>query len=207
MIQDLLNHTIVITGASMGIGAATALECTARGANVALLARSSDKIEGLAAQIGSKAMALPLNVADAAAFFQAIDTVTERFGPIDALINNAGVIEPIAHLVDADPTVWSQAIDINLKGVFYGMRAVIPQMRVRGKVELATKFFETFSVVSNTLNQKFGTMRSTFTGVELVHFVIECSWVKAVNRYKLNIKLLPIHALNFIYFLKKFIVV
>lgn len=138
MIQDLLNHTIVITGASMGIGAATALECTARGANVALLARSSSKIEGLAAQIGSKAMALPLNVADAAAFFQAIDTVTERFGPIDALINNAGVIEPIAHLVDADPTAWSEAIDINLKGVFYGMRAVIPQMRARGKGTIIT---------------------------------------------------------------------
>ena len=138
MAQDLLNQTIVITGASTGIGAATALECAERGAKVALLARSQAPIQALCAQIGLNAMALPIDVSNPKAFQAAIAAITENLGQIDVLINNAGVIDPIAHLVDADVAAWGQAIDINLKSVFYGMRAVIPQMRARGRGTIIT---------------------------------------------------------------------
>jgi NAD(P)-dependent dehydrogenase (short-subunit alcohol dehydrogenase family) len=68
----------------------------------------------------------------------AVDITRETFGSIDVLINNAGVIEPIAHLADADPEAWSMVIDVNLKGVFYGMHAVLPAMRAGGGGSILT---------------------------------------------------------------------
>jgi NAD(P)-dependent dehydrogenase (short-subunit alcohol dehydrogenase family) len=124
--------TVIITGASQGIGAAAARVFAGAGANVALLARSADALTALATEIGSAAMALPCDIADAAAVDAALAQVVDRFGGIDVLIGNAGTIDPIARLADADPEAWGRAIDINLKGVFYGMRAAIPLMRGKG---------------------------------------------------------------------------
>ena len=68
----------------------------------------------------------------------AMAAVAGRFGPVDVLINNAGVIDPIGPLADADPSAWAGSVDINLKGVFYGMRAVLPAMRQRGSGTILT---------------------------------------------------------------------
>ena len=62
----------------------------------------------------------------------AVDATIARFGRLDVLIGNAGVIDPIAQLADADPEAWGKAIDINLKGIFYGLRAALPVMRAQG---------------------------------------------------------------------------
>jgi len=123
---------VVITGASRGIGAAAAQEFAAAGAQVALLARSADAVAALAAPFGPQAMALACDVADAASVNAAVAAIIARFGRIDVMINNAGVIDPIAHLATADPDAWGRAIDINLKGVFHGMQAVLPSMRAQG---------------------------------------------------------------------------
>lgn len=123
---------VLITGASQGIGAAAAKVFAAAGAQVALLARSEAKIARLAAEIGSAALALPCDVSDWGQVQGAVQAVLARFGRLDVLINNAGAIEPIAPLVEADPAEWGKGIDINLKGVFHGMRAVLPQMRAQG---------------------------------------------------------------------------
>ncbi len=120
--------TIVITGASRGIGAATARYFASHGANVALLARSAKAINELAAEIGPKAIALPADVGNWDALAAAIDTTIKTFGGVDVLVNNAGVIEPIARLANSDPQGWGKAIDINLKGVYHGIRAVLPHM-------------------------------------------------------------------------------
>ena len=122
----------VITGASRGIGAAAARVFAAAGAQVALLARSTGAVEGLAAEIGPQALALGCDVADAQAVQAAVDAVVARWGRLDVLINNAGVIDPIARLTEADAAQWGQAIDINLKGVFHGIRAALPVMRAQG---------------------------------------------------------------------------
>lgn len=122
---------VMITGASRGIGEAAARAFVAAGANVALLARDAGKIAGLTAELGANALALPCDVADWAALDKAVQAVVTRFGRLDVLINNAGVIDPIARLAEADPARWGQAIDINLKGVFHGMRAVLPIMRAQ----------------------------------------------------------------------------
>lgn len=123
---------VVITGASRGIGAEAARAFAAQGARVALLARSGTQVQALAKGIGAEAMALGCDVADFAAVSGAVAEVVARFGRVDVLVNNAGVIEPIARLAEADPAAWGQAQDINLKGVFHGMRAVLPLMRAQG---------------------------------------------------------------------------
>ena len=123
---------VVITGASRGIGAAAARVFADAGAKVALLARSDNEIQALASELTPDAMALPCDVADWASVAGAMKAVTARWGRVDVLINNSGVIEPIARIADAGAEDWGRAIDINLKGVFHGMRAAIPIMRAQG---------------------------------------------------------------------------
>tara|TARA_B110000908_G_scaffold172664_1_gene241766 strand:- start:623 stop:1492 length:870 start_codon:yes stop_codon:yes gene_type:complete len=136
--MNIKGKTVVITGASRGIGAETARVFAAAGANVALIARSGDAIDALAAEIGSQALALPCDVSDYASVEVAIIKTKEAFGSVDVLINNAGVIEPISHLASADPDEWGHVIDINLKGVFNGMRAVLPMMIKAGGGSILT---------------------------------------------------------------------
>ncbi|HEX9858858.1 MAG TPA: SDR family oxidoreductase [Paracoccaceae bacterium] len=132
------NKVVVITGASRGIGAATARVFAEAGARVALLARSTAEIGALAADIGKGAMALACDVADWAAVQSALATVVARTGRLDALIGNAGVIDPIARLSEADPAAWARAVEVNLTGVFHGMRAAIPIMRAQGAGTIIT---------------------------------------------------------------------
>lgn len=127
------NKVVLITGASQGIGAAAARIFAAAGAKVALLARNGTKIADLAAEIGAdRALALPCDVSEWAKTQQAVAATVARFGRLDVLINNAGVIEPMARLADSDPAVWDHAVDINLKGVYHGIRAALPVMKAQG---------------------------------------------------------------------------
>jgi len=131
-------NVVVITGASRGIGAAAAEVFARAGAKVALLSRSEHAIQALASALGDSAMALPCDVAQAASMAAAMAAVVARWGRVDVLINNAGVIEPIARIADADPTDWGRAIDVNLKGVFHGMQCAIPIMRRQGAGTILT---------------------------------------------------------------------
>ncbi|MEL6594648.1 MAG: SDR family oxidoreductase [Pseudomonadota bacterium] len=130
--MDMTGKTVLITGASRGIGAEAARVFAAAGANVALLARSEEAIADLAGEIGSQALAIPCDVSRYWEMQAAVDATIKTFGGLDVLINNAGVIEPISHLSTADPDTWSHVIDINLKGVFNGMRAAMPVMEAAG---------------------------------------------------------------------------
>lgn len=130
--MDMQGKTVVITGASRGIGAEAVRVFAKAGANVALLARSTDAIADLAGEIGSQAIAIPCNVARYAEVSTALEVTVKTFGRLDVLINNAGVIEPIARLADVDPDEWAQAIDTNLKGVFNGVHSALPVMKAAG---------------------------------------------------------------------------
>lgn len=130
--MDMTQKTVLIAGASRGIGAEAARVFAQAGANVILMARGGDRINALAAEIGPSARAVTGDVARFADVAGAVDTAVQAFGGVDVLINNAGVIEPIAHLADSDPDAWGQVIDINIKGVYNGMRAVLPVMKAAG---------------------------------------------------------------------------
>ena len=132
MTHVLNGKVAAITGASRGIGAATAREFAAHGAKVVLMARDRDAIADLAGEIGEAALAVPCDVSRFWEVDAALGAAVDTFGGLDVLINNAGVIEPVARLEDADPEAWGQVIDINLKGVFNGIRAALPRMESNG---------------------------------------------------------------------------
>ena len=128
---DFTNKTLLVTGASRGIGEAVARHFAGLGARVVMLARSAASLETLTADIereGGHAVGVPGDVSRFADLERAVALARERFGRLDILVNNAGVIDPIARLADSDPEVWSHAFDINLKGVYHGLRAAIPAM-------------------------------------------------------------------------------
>ncbi|MGR3815619.1 MAG: SDR family oxidoreductase [Cognatishimia activa] len=130
--MDMQGKTVLITGASRGIGESAARVFADAGANVALVARNEAAIADLTAELGEKALAIPCDVSRYWEVETAVKACVSTFGSIDVLINNAGAIEPISHLSEADPEAWGQVIDVNLKGVFHGMRAAMPVMMEQG---------------------------------------------------------------------------
>lgn len=121
------DKVVILTGAGRGIGAAAVGAFLAAGARVAALTRQpSDSLPT------ERLLPLVCDVADWGAVQATVATVLARWGRIDVLVNNAGVIDPIASIADADPADWGRAQDVNLKGVFHGMKAVIPTLRAQG---------------------------------------------------------------------------
>lgn len=136
--MSMQGKCVLITGASKGIGAATARVFAAAGANVALAARNGDAIAELAGEIGPRAIAIPCDVSRYWEVEAAVAACHTAFGRLDVLIGNAGVIDPITSLSSADPESWGHAIDVNLKGVFNGMRAALPGMLAQGSGTIIT---------------------------------------------------------------------
>lgn len=133
--SELAGKAAVVTGASRGIGAAAAKELARNGVSVVLAARSLGQSETVAQEIraaGGSAEAVACDVARFADVEAAAARCVEAFGGIDILVNNAGVIEPIARLADSDPEEWDKAVDINVKGVYHGLRAALPRMAAAG---------------------------------------------------------------------------
>ncbi|NND43630.1 MAG: SDR family oxidoreductase [Silicimonas sp.] len=130
--------TVMITGASRGIGESAARVFAEAGANVVLLARGKDRIANIAGEIGQQALAVPCDVSRFWEVEAAVAAASDAFGQVDVMINNAGVVEPISRLATSDPEAWGHVIDINLKGVYHGMRAILPQMIARGSGTVLT---------------------------------------------------------------------
>jgi len=129
--HELNGKAAIITGASRGIGAATAALLARLGVSVVLAARSESDIRHNARVIrenGGQAEAVTCDVSQYKDVQALISQCESAFGRLDILINNAGVIEPIGHLATSDPQVWTHAVDINFKGVYHGMRAALPVM-------------------------------------------------------------------------------
>ncbi len=134
--DELAGKAALVTGASRGIGAATARELARRGVGVMLAARSAREIEAGAAEIqgsGGQAAAVTCDVARYDDVAAAVERCLDAFGRLDILVNNAGVIEPIGPLADSDPEQWAKAADINFKGVYHGLRAALPVMVKGGR--------------------------------------------------------------------------
>lgn len=134
MTKKLEGKVALVTGASSGIGEATALALAAEGATVAIAARRLDRLEDLARRIrdnSGNALAIALDVAEEEQVKEAIETIQSELGRIDILVNNAGVM--LLSAVDgADTKEWRQMVDVNLLGLMYATHAVLPAMKTQG---------------------------------------------------------------------------
>ena len=131
MAIDLSGEVALVTGGSRGIGLAAAQALAAAGAKVAVTARSG--VEEAAETVGHGAIGLACNVSDPAQADAAVAAVTQRFGKVSLLINNAGVIDPIGPLAESDPAAWAQNITVNLSGVYTMARYALPGMISAGR--------------------------------------------------------------------------
>jgi NADP-dependent 3-hydroxy acid dehydrogenase YdfG len=126
-----IDKTILITGASSGIGEATVRELAGTRARLFIGARRTDRLEALATELGGDVAWRALDVTDAADFQAFADAAVERFGRIDALVNNAGVM-PLSALAAGKLDEWDRMIDVNVRGVLYGIAAVLPRFMAQG---------------------------------------------------------------------------
>lgn len=135
--RDLTDQVCVVTGASSGIGEAAARALVAEGAYVVLTARSADKIEALADELGERATAVPTDVGDAEQVKTLFERVERDHGGLDLLFNNAGVGYNDA-FADSKPEQWKQQIDANLYGVLNCSHAALPLMKNREAPMIST---------------------------------------------------------------------
>jgi NADP-dependent 3-hydroxy acid dehydrogenase YdfG len=134
MATALSSKVVAVTGASSGIGEATALACAAAGATVALAARRSERIEALAARIreeGGRAIAIPTDVGDEQQARAFIAGTHSEFGRLDVLVNNAGVML-LGPIENAPTEEWRRMIEANVFGVLYCTHAALPFMHEQG---------------------------------------------------------------------------
>ncbi|MDB2501126.1 SDR family oxidoreductase [Planktomarina temperata] len=130
--MDFSGQTVLITGASRGIGAAAAEHLATLGAQVVLTARSEAELAKLAEKMGPKALAIACDIADFAQVQAAVDQTVARFGRLDIVVNNAGMLLPVHRMADFEAADWDRVIDVNVKGVFYMMKAALPIMTAQG---------------------------------------------------------------------------
>jgi ribitol 2-dehydrogenase len=114
---SLKNKTMIVTGASSGIGAGVARRFAAAGVKLALVARSPERLKALADELGSECIALPLDLTKPADVATMVTTTIDRFGPIDILFANAGSYVA-GDVASGDPEEWDRVVDINVRACF-----------------------------------------------------------------------------------------
>nr|WP_090340906.1 SDR family NAD(P)-dependent oxidoreductase [Mycolicibacterium malmesburyense]CRL70515.1 clavaldehyde dehydrogenase [Mycolicibacterium malmesburyense] len=126
----LAGTVALVTGASSGIGAATARALAAEGASIALVARRRDRLNALADEItaaGGEALAVPADVTDAEEVAAAVSTTVDAWGRLDALVNNAGLLR-MGVAAEASLADWDALVSVNIRGVLYATRAALPHL-------------------------------------------------------------------------------
>jgi ribitol 2-dehydrogenase len=133
--NGLAGKVAIVTGASSGIGRAAARSLVREQCKVVIAGRSADRLKALEAQLGSAALAVPVDLAEGEEIRRLVETTIEHFGRIDILIANAGLFMT-GSFADADPDEWSRLIDVNIDAVFRCAHAVLPHMRARGSGDI-----------------------------------------------------------------------
>jgi NADP-dependent 3-hydroxy acid dehydrogenase YdfG len=205
-----IDQVVLITGASSGIGEATARVLAEAGATLMLGARRTDRLDTLVREItakGGRAAACALDVTDSASMEGFVAEARERFGRIDVLVNNAGVM-PLSPLASLKVEEWDRMIDVNIRGVLHGIAAVLPVMEAQGRghvvnigsvgsfevvptsaVYSATKF--AVRAITDGLRQESETIRTTciYPGVtrsELADTITDETAARAMVEYRRN---------------------
>nr|WP_315189858.1 SDR family oxidoreductase [uncultured Albidiferax sp.] len=129
--QSIQGKVVMVTGASSGIGEATARALARHGATLVLAARRTDRLARLAAELGDQVLWAATDVTQLADLQALAEQAVARFGRIDVLVNNAGIM-PISMLAQGRVDDWDRMIDVNIKGVLYGIHAVLGGMLAQG---------------------------------------------------------------------------
>lgn len=129
--SDFANRVVVVTGATSGIGEATARRFAEAGARVVLIGRRDDRLASLADTLGGGALPVQLDVRDADAVSQAFQGLPDEYAAIDVLVNNAGLALGLEGAPEANLDDWETMVDTNVKGLMYCARAVLPGMVAR----------------------------------------------------------------------------
>ncbi|WP_395455981.1 SDR family oxidoreductase [Azospirillum melinis] len=205
-----IDQVVLITGASSGIGEATARVLAGAGVTLMLGARRTGRLDALVREIkakGGRAAARALDVTDRASMEGFVDEARDRFGRIDVLVNNAGVM-PLSPLASLKVEEWDRMIDVNIRGVLHGIAAVLPVMEAQGgghvvnigsvgsfevvptsAVYSATKF--AVRAITDGLRQESETIRTTciYPGVtrsELADTITDETAARAMVKYRRN---------------------
>jgi NADP-dependent 3-hydroxy acid dehydrogenase YdfG len=133
--QDLNGRVVAITGASAGIGAATARALVAEGASVVMGARRVDRLDGLVAELGDRAVAVEMDVRDPAGCARLVDVALERFGRFDVMVANAG-IGAYGGIMDISDEKLAEMMDINVAGTVWAVRAAVPHFLEKGEGDI-----------------------------------------------------------------------
>lgn len=133
---DLTGQVAIVGGGGRGIGRAIAIGLASAGASVAVVSRSEDEIAetaGHIVQAGCRAVAIPADVSDPEAVERMVRDVERAWGPVDLLVNNAGLAGPIGPTWEADPGAWWRCLEVNVRGPMLCSRAVLPGIIARGR--------------------------------------------------------------------------
>lgn len=164
--SSISGKIVAITGASSGIGEATARHLAAQGAKVFLGARRTDRLKSIVADIakaGGEAEAFAVDVAKSDDVFAFIKAVQSRFSRLDVLVNNAGLM-PLSTFDQAKIKEWDQMIDVNIKGVLYGIAAALPVFRAQE----SGHFINVSSVAGHTVRPTLGVYAGTKYAVRAI---------------------------------------
>ncbi|GIP42799.1 3-ketoacyl-ACP reductase [Paenibacillus sp. J45TS6] len=179
--QNLTGKVALITGAGRGIGRATAIEFAKEGIHVGLIARNKSHLEKVAEELqpyGVKVSIATADVSDLESITKAVEHVSQELGPIDILINNAG-ISKFGNFMELDPKDWEQIIKVNLMGVYYTTRAVLPQMIERKSGDIIN--------ISSTAGQKGAPVTSAYSASKAGVLALTESLMLEVRKHNIRV--------------------
>ncbi len=179
--QSLQGKKALVTGAGKGIGKAIALALAAEGVDVALLGRNTANLEEVAAQVkaqGVQAAVVSADISDRTSVEMAIDQVQSNFGSIDILINNSG-IAAFGKFLELEPETWENIIQVNLMGVYYATRAVLPGMIERQAGDIIN--------ISSTAGQRGAAATSAYSASKFAVLGLTESLMQEVRKHNIRV--------------------
>ena len=182
--ETLQGKVALVTGAGKGIGRAVALALAAEGVNVGLLARTNSDLQSLAAEIathGVKTCSVVADVADRAAMEAAAAQIAQELGPVDILIDNAG-IGHFAKFMEMEPAQWEHIIQVNLMGTYYATRAVLPDMIARQTGDIIN--------ISSTAGQRGAAGTSAYSASKFAVLGLTESLMQEVRKHNIRVSAL-----------------
>ena len=179
--QKITDKVALITGAGRGIGRATALALAAEGVHVGLVGRTLENLENVQEELkqyGVKTAVAAANVSDIDEITKAVESIRGELGPIDILLNNAG-ISKFGSFMELTPEEWTNILNVNVNGVYYTTRAVLPEMIERGSGDIIN--------ISSTAGQKGGAVTSAYSASKAAVIGLSESLMMEVRKHNIRV--------------------